>query len=444
MANDFLDIISFSEESNSKDISVLKDLYNDIDLLKNMIEKLLRKRLDGSLIYGKKILLKPNWVTHSYNKTEELSKITNESFIIAALLSIIEYQPREIIIGDAPIQGCLWNKLISREFMEQVVSLSVRYGIKIKIMDFRRRRFEIKRNSPEKELRPLSDYIIFDIGNDSFLEPITTPGKSKFRVTNYDPARMTFAHSPGIHKYCIIKDFFEADIIISLPKIKTHQKTGITGALKNIVGLNGDKDFLPHHRIGGTLIGGDCYPGRSLLRHFAELLLDLANRNQGKSIFWFWQKLSSLLWMISLPGPEHNIAAGWYGNDTTWRMVLDINRIAVYGKPDGSISDTKQRQIFSLCDAIIAGQGNGPLHPDPLPLGLVSFTNCSAINDKSFAILMGLPIDNIPILSNNVSEHSQNCEITFNGEIIKTTELKDHSMIAILPGGWNGLYNKSK
>ena len=30
----------------------------------------------------------------------------------------------------------------------------------------------------------------------------------------------------------------DADIVISLPKIKSHQKTGITGAIKNLVGIN--------------------------------------------------------------------------------------------------------------------------------------------------------------------------------------------------------------
>ncbi|MBK6729398.1 MAG: hypothetical protein IPG60_00005 [Bacteroidetes bacterium] len=53
-----------------------------------------------------------------------------------------------------------------------------------------------------------------------------------------------------------------------------------------------------------------------------------------------WIRLASLLWKISLPGKEHQHAAAWYGNDTTWRVVMDLNIIINYGKADGTIADT--------------------------------------------------------------------------------------------------------
>ena len=83
----------------------------------------------------------------------------------------------------------------------------------------------------------------------------------------YDPDKFRYTHTKGMHKYCITKHLFDSDLVISLPKAKTHQKAGITAALKNIVGLNGDKDYLPHHRIGGTEVGGDAYPGKSYFRY---------------------------------------------------------------------------------------------------------------------------------------------------------------------------------
>ncbi len=178
-----------------------------------------------------------------------------------------------------------------------------------------------------------------------------------------------------MHKYCISKALFESDVVISLPKIKTHQRTCITGGLKNIVGLNGDKDFLPHHRLGGTGNGGDCYEGKNHLRYWAELSQDAANRNQGTIFFRPWLKVSGLLWELSIPKEDDDLGAGWYGNDTTWRMVMDLNTIALYGKLDGSLSDEPQRVLYSLCDAIIAGEGDGPLHPEPFPMGIVSFSN---------------------------------------------------------------------
>ena len=51
----------------------------------------------------------------------------------------------------------------------------------------------------------------------------------------------------------------DADLIINLPKWKAHSKSGLTGALKNLVGINGDKSYLPHFRRGSPSWGGDEY-----------------------------------------------------------------------------------------------------------------------------------------------------------------------------------------
>ena len=59
-------------------------------------------------------------------------------------------------------------------------------------------------------------------------------------------------------------------------------------------------------------------------------------------------------------------------------MVMDLNKIAVFGSADGTLSPTPLRSIFSLCDGIVAGQGDGPLSPEPLGLGFVGFSNDSA------------------------------------------------------------------
>jgi hypothetical protein len=349
--------------------------------------------------------------------------------------------PASVLIGDAPIQGCKWDKMISVFLINSIHDLSIRYKVPVRVEDFRRRVYDVSKNNPLSELRPLSDYLVFDLATKSNLESVTAAGTTRFRVNNYDPDRMVKVHAPGKHMYCLIREFFISDIIIQLPKIKTHQKTGITGALKNLVGINGDKDFLPHHRMGGTASGGDCYPGGSALRHFSELALDQANRNQGKSSFWYWQKFSSLLWHMSFPGPEHNVDAGWYGNDTSWRMVADLNLIGLYGRADGTLSDEPQRQIYSLCDAVIAGQGDGPLEPQPLDLGILSFTNDSVSNDLAMAILMGLPLEKIPLLNQYAKEMSYPCPVIFNGTEISYEALKKHAVRAIPPKGWIAYLN---
>lgn len=428
----FCNIISFFDTNSIRSISNLSRVYSDSRTLTETIRSFVSE-MDES-VYNKKVLLKPNWVTHNRKVEDDICLRTHESVIICLLRILIEKNPSRILIGDAPIQGCNWERIFNDKFIKEVEEIRSNCNIPIEIKDFRRRTFNPKSNNPVSDINPLSDYLIFDLKDKSFLDPISTESNS-FRVTNYDPERMGKCHKKGIHQYCITKEVFDSDLIISIPKVKTHQKTGLTAALKNIVGINGDKDYLPHHRIGGTGFGGDCYPGKNILRFLSEKALDSANRNQGK---WIYKPLTfsaAAIWKMSLPQKVHHLAAGWYGNDTTWRMVMDLNKIMIYGKSDGTLADIPQREIFSLCDGIIAGEGDGPLNPLPLPLGILSFTNNSGLNDICMATLMGFDYKKIPLLRNQIIDF-KNAKIIFNGQKIEFEDLIKYKIMTKPSPGW--------
>jgi hypothetical protein len=431
-------IQSVFNSENERTIEKLSDIYNDLPRLKRMISCIINDGLADDYVKNKKILLKPNWVLHSKIKNDDICLRTHDNFLLAALEIILEKKPSIVIIGDAPLQGCFWDKMMTPALLEKIKELSARFAVLVEIKDFRRRFFDPTQNNPLSERRPLAEYVIFDLGKQSFLEPISINKKNIFRVNNYDPDQLAEAHTVGMHKYCITKELFDVDIVISLPKIKTHQKTGITGALKNLVGVNGDKNHLPHHRLGGTGFGGDCYPGKNYLRLWSELCLDNANRNQGKIIYWFWIKMGSLFWRMTKPTKVHQLAASWYGNDTTWRMVMDLNKIALFGKVDGSLADQPQRTLFSLCDGIIGGQGDGPLNPEPLPLGVICFSNNSAITDISMALLMHFDFHKIPLLETayNLSDKKNDINLIFNGSPITLEGLTHHAIETLPAPGW--------
>ncbi|MBK6729399.1 MAG: DUF362 domain-containing protein [Bacteroidetes bacterium] len=279
----FLNIKTMFNDNIKRSIDGLSQVYQDFELLKSLVAELSEGVLSIENLKGKKILLKPNWVKHNYRPSDEFCLCTNTNFILAILELVLSKQPASVVIGDAPIQGCNWDKLINKEFLDAVAALTIKYSITVSVKDFRRVAFDTSNNKLEVERNPIDQYVIFDVGKKSYLEPITVAGKNNFRVTVYNPDKFVHTHGPGMHKYCITKELFASDIVISIPKVKTHQKAGITAALKNIVGLNGDKDFLPHHRIGGTSIGGDSYAGGNVLRYWSELALDNANRNKGKN-----------------------------------------------------------------------------------------------------------------------------------------------------------------
>lgn len=439
----FVKIETLFTEQSMRTSSQLSALYDNKTLLKKKICAVGKGVIDNpDVIRNKKILLKPNWVTHDRKEGDEICLRTNDNFLIATIEIILENKPASIIIGDAPIQSCDWEKLLNHQLLKTLNHLSVSHSIPIIVKDFRRVTFHPFKNNPNKDRNPLSEYLIFDLGKASHLDPISST-QPLFRVTNYDPDRLAEAHTLGKHQYCITKELFNADVIISIPKIKTHQKTGITGALKNIVGLNGDKDYLPHHRIGGDKVGGDCYPGKNILRLSAEKMLDKSNRNQGKMIYWLWYWNASILWKLSWPKKVHQLAAGWYGNDTCWRMVMDVNKVAIYGKKDGSLSDKPQRQVYSLCDGIIGGQGDGPLNPFPLALGIVSFSNDSSLNDICMSSLMGLEPRKVPLINYAILKiQNQENEIILNENKVDLSELQTISIPTTLPPGWLNYLNE--
>jgi uncharacterized protein (DUF362 family) len=427
-------VYSDKKELNTNQLS---EVYEDMVNLTNLVRETVCSKLNVVSVENKKVLLKPNWVTHNSKSTDELCLRTHDSFLIAALIVMLEMKPKSITIGDAPIQGCHWDRTITKKLLHEIRSLSEKFDIPVVVKDFRRVSFNINSANLDEEKRPISDFLIFDVGKQSYLESITDEAGTNFRVTNYDSKNLSENHKKGVHKYCIIKDVFDADIVITLPKIKTHQKTGLTNALKILVGINGDKDYLPHHRKGGTNENGDCYPGKNKLRSIAESLLDIANNQRGKRNYKNLLRLAGFIWKLSIPKNEHNFAAGWYGNDTTWRMVLDINKIAEYGMADGTLSNTPQRVIYSLCDGIIAGQGDGPLTPEPLPMGVIAFSNNSAWMDLIAGRLMGMETNKIPLLINASCMISDKvCELELNGKPIKLNELKDISVNATMPKGW--------
>lgn len=422
-----------------RDIPTLSGLY-DAPQTREMIQRLVLNRLDEAHVRGKRILLKPNWVKHNRRQvdvSDEMCLRTHDSVVLAVLETVLMLGPARVVIGDAPIQGCHWPSVVRPAFLTIVEDLRRRYGIAVDVKDFRRVTFDHGNNALTTERNPISDYVIFDLGTSSHLEPITDGRKHRFRVTDYDPDRLVESHAPGVHKYCITKELFESDVVISIPKVKTHQKTGITNALKNIVGLNGDKDYLPHHRKGGTRQGGDCYPGGNALRSWSEHLLDVANRRRGQAVYPYLKKASIVLFKLSLPGAEHDLAASWHGNDTTWRMVLDLNMIVEYGTFDGTLSAHKQRALYSFCDGIIAGQGDGPLNPEPLALGVLCFTNHSASADVAMATMMGFDYSSIPLVANVYDRiHDDRVEIQFDGQLVDISDLKSHSIATKPPPGW--------
>ena len=211
--------------------------------------------------------------------------------------------------------------------------------------------------------------------------------------SEYEMSELHAHHHDDVHEYLISKTILDADVVISLPKLKTHKKVGLTVNMKNLVGINGNKNWLPHHREGSPAEGGDQFAENGAKNRIERIIMSRFKR-------WF-----------PLLGPLRSIVAGpakalgkrifgdtsagtirsgnWYGNDTTWRMVLDLNRVLLYADAEGVQQPHPVRRFFSVVDGIIAGEGNGPLDPTPRQAGIVVAGGNPVAVDLACSRLMG-------------------------------------------------------
>ena len=229
--------------------------------------------------------------------------------------------------------------------------------------------------------------------------------------SEYDTSELVSHHHGDVHEYLIARTILDADCVISLPKLKTHKKVGLTVNMKNLVGINGNKNWLPHHREGTPSQGGDQFADDAVM-HRAE-----------RAVVAGFKRIFPMLGPVrtAIAGPikalgkrifgdtnSDTIRSGnWYGNDTTWRMVLDLNRILFYADSAGALHDEPVRRLFSIVDGIIAGEGNGPLGATAKPTGLIVAGANPVAVDLTCARVMGFDRCKLPVLRRAFCDHTR-------------------------------------
>lgn len=333
---------------------------------------------------------------------------------IAACLRLIP-EVEMITVGDCPLQSADWPLMCRQSGMDRVIE---KYSgeNRVRFLDLRKHAFKVQGTGADTFLDESNDehgdprgYREVELGKHSHLEPISDQSK-RFAVNDYSNSVTSSNHAPGTHRYLVSQTVLDADLLINLPKWKSHQKSGITCALKNLVGINGDKAYLPHFRRGAPKWGGDEYRNENRWLYWAQTTLR-------ESV----QKRSRLAYRILKPGwefikkargietrmtdtatsPKQNfyVAGGaWWGNDTIWRMIYDLNLIIRCVDSNGKLHQTSQRDYFCIVDGLVSGEGNGPLQPLPKETGwLVSGEDPFAL-DAALSWFMGFEPDKLPII----------------------------------------------
>lgn len=374
---------------------------------------------------GNTVLIKPNLVNH-INRAEKEYHVGMQCLIThpSVIRCIFDYVYialkgyGRIIVADAPVQGCDYGDLLDRTgygvlfaFFESMQTPD----LKIETADLRECIMEYTDGKPKQVINMDRKYssTIIDLESDSYFSDVKN--KKGFRVTCYAGNDTATHHKKGKNEYCISNAALEADVIINVPKPKTHGVAGYTGALKNLIGINARKEYLPHYTRGSKRNGGDEYDDDHLfLKYINGMVNDymsVAVKKQHMKIYDWLNSIGRLTGRKINTYEKNRKRFGiWYGNDTIWRSILDINKIILYSDKNGVMRKEAQRKVLSLGDMVVCGEKEGPLSPTYKKVGGILFSENPILFDFCVVKLMGFKYDKIPTLFNAIKESNLNKE----------------------------------
>lgn len=290
--------------------------------------KLNAKNPLGTYIHpGDRVFIKPNWVASRWRAscphTDSLYCVITHPSVIEAVVDFVAVALEgkgSIILGDNPSIDADFDELMAVTKMRR---LEKKYDGLLTIKDLRplvcdNLKYYGKRDKMIHKPGDNAGTVQVNLGRDSLLYGLDP---ARFRGVFDERDETIAAHTGDRQLYTYSKSLYDADVYISIPKMKTHQKVGATLNLKGLVGSIADKNQLVHWQVGYPEVKGDEYPSEEAYRAGQKAKV------------------------------KHRGA--WPGNDTIWRMVADLYQGM----------RKRKRKYFSVIDGIMAGEGQGPFCP---------------------------------------------------------------------------------
>lgn len=407
---------------------------------------------------GDTVILKPNWVFESHkNRPDEWEYVITHPAVITAVLNKVLDRLNgsgKIVITDGPTTETNFARLLSRYPVALWQQSAAAAGVELSVLDLRDHEWEVKDEIVVRRSRlpgdPLGKTEV-DLQDDASEFWGHCKSKRGYYGADYDIAETNRAHDGHHNQYSVSRTVIDGDVFINLPKLKTHRKSGITCCLKNLVGINTYKNYLPHHSEGGPADGGDQFPVDNVNARIEGPLMAFLKRYVLKN-----PVLARLLSPLNHAGrkifgdTKQVVRSGnWYGNDTIWRMILDLNKVLFYATPDGGLRSKEGhvKRYIGIVDAVLGGEGHGPLAPEPVKMGyLFCGTNPAAI-DAACASLMGFDPTKIPTIARafQVRQYPL-CDfgmsdvlLAFTGNSYRLSEIPSGLVVPFEPQfGWKG------
>lgn len=343
---------------------------------------------------GEHVVIKPNFVLSRHYDGGDFDAVITHPSVLRAVVDYVFLavgNAGKITIADAPQMDCNFDELLLKTGLPRVQQFyRERFGFAIQIVDLRPVWYDhsmgekgaLMENRHSLPGDPAGSAQV-DLGARSAFSDVSNC--EQFYGADFNRNETIALHTGNVHRYSISRTVLEADVVVLVPKLKVHKKVGVTLNAKGLVGITTNKNCLVHYRLGTPEVGGDQFPGQLLsvreraisgsIRKAQDLLL--ARRAPwADRTYWALRAAYRAVVkpLIGSVNQDKVIFDGgnWHGNDSAWRMVVDLMRILYFASADGVLHEQPQRRLFSVVDGIVGGELNGPLSPRSKQAGIVA------------------------------------------------------------------------
>jgi len=371
----------------------LRELFKIMELDLDNFDTVNWNPFGSFILPGQKVLIKPNFVRHFSGIAGGTKALITHGSLIRAVTDYAYIALKgkgRIIIADGPMDESDFEKIVKISGLDKIREFYRKNtNFEIEIYDLRQERVIRNKNGDIVKKIKLK-------GDPAGYTKVDLCSRSEFKRGNIDcrsldgpdfrPEILHLHHNKDKSEYLISNTLLGSDVILNLPKMKTHKRAGVTLALKNMVGITGNRHWLPHlnicHRsnacgdIKGTSVG----------------LKALIKRCLGGLIIPVVDNLRQFIGVT-----DSCIRRGdWHGNDVIWRTIVDLTHIVSYADKRGVLMEDRQRNIFVVVDGVIAGERTGPVNPRPKPCGVLVAGFNDFLVDVVTSRLMGFDPMKIP------------------------------------------------
>lgn len=352
----------------------MKDINESLDILFEDLNMDKEKPFKNLIKPNDCVFIKPNWVSSRWRESCEhrddiYCVITHHNLIEAVCDRVVKSLEGKgkIYIGDNPSIDADFNELME---LTNIKRLESKYKDLVEILDLRPLFCDDLKNYGKKYLMKQQNGdpnggTTVNLQKESLFYGIEP---TLFRGVFDEREETIKSHSGDNQLYTFSSSIYNSNLYISIPKLKTHHKTGVTLNLKGLVGSIINKNQLVHWKVGYPNIGGDEYPNKEIYERMQK------------------EKIQE--------------RGAWPGNDTIWRMVCDLYK--AFSNRDG--------KNFTIIDGIIGGEGQGPFCPNSVNSKTLLASDDLLLADIVATRYMGINPYNINYLNYFIEKQTINIE----------------------------------